>query len=47
MGRYRFSMYWYLQLGLNIRYEYKNIVIDIPFVQAHICFEKEAKGTNF
>ena len=47
MGEYRFSIYFKYSLGLNISYEYGQILLRIPFLTIHISLSKDAKGTNF
>lgn len=46
MGQYRFSIYFIWQLGLMIRYEYKTITIQLPFVNINICIGKYAYGVR-
>ncbi len=47
MGRYKFCIYWELQIGLNIGWEDKTLMIDLPFISMYISFHKDAKGNNF
>jgi hypothetical protein len=44
MGEYRLSIYWKTQIGLNLSYEYGQIVIRIPFIDINIGISKYAKG---
>jgi len=47
MGQYRLSFYWYLQLGLSVRYEVDQITISIPFIEICIGLTKHAYGVRF
>lgn len=47
MGQYRLSFYWYLQLGLNFRYERDQITISFPFVEMCIGLTPDAHGIRF
>ena len=44
MGEYRFSIYAKWSLGLNLSYEYGQILLTIPFVTMHFSLSKYAKG---
>ena len=47
MGAYRFCIYWQIQLGFTIGYEYGFLVLNIPFIKIMFNIKKGAKGTNF
>lgn len=46
MGENRFSVYYVLQLGLAIKKDYNQLVINLPFLEIRISFSKDAKGVE-
>lgn len=46
MGEYRFSVYGKWQIGINLSYEYGQILLTIPFMTMHFSIRKHAFGYN-
>ncbi|MBU0941385.1 MAG: hypothetical protein KKD36_08130 [Bacteroidetes bacterium] len=46
MGEYRFSIYAKWSFGLNLSYEYGQILLTIPFATMHFSIRKYATGYN-
>lgn len=47
MGEYRLSIYLVWQFGIAISYEYRQILLKLPFLTIHIATSKYAKGFGF
>lgn len=41
---YRFSLYGKWSMGINFSYEYRQLIIRVPFIDIHVSFSKYAHG---
>jgi len=46
MGEYKFSIYAKWSFGLNLSYEYGQILLRVPFLTFHFSLSKYAKGVE-
>jgi hypothetical protein len=46
MGEYKFSIYAKWSLGLNLSYEYGQILLRVPFATIHFSLSKHSIGYN-
>lgn len=44
MGQYKFSVYFQWQIGLLIRYESDEFLVQLPFIDIHFGLTKHANG---